>query len=103
MNQRPLLEKQITAQVRYILKLYGIFHWKIHQSLGCTPGVPDIVGITHGGRFFGCEIKTAKGKPSEHQERFLQAINDAGGLGFVAKSVDDVIEKLELKGFKPSN
>ena len=38
---------------------------------------------------------------SPHQERFIQNINDAGGLAFVTRSVDDVIEKLDLK--KESN
>lgn len=59
-------------------------------------GVPDILGI-YQGSLLGIEIKTATGKPSPEQERFIQNINDAGGIAFVARSVDDVIEKLNLK------
>jgi hypothetical protein len=97
MNQPALKEKEITYAIRSLLKQFGIFHWKIHQSLGCQPGVPDIVGITKGGIFFGCEVKTAKGVLSDHQARFIQNINAAGGIGFVARNLEDVIEKLDLK------
>jgi len=43
-----LTEREITAGIRHLLKTLGIFHWKVHQGLGSTPGVPDILGIWHG-------------------------------------------------------
>jgi hypothetical protein len=92
-----LKEKDITHQIRSVLKTFGIFHWKVWQGMGSAPGVPDIVGILKDGRFLGIEVKTQNGRLSPHQERFIQNINDAGGLAFVARSVDDVIEKLDLK------
>lgn len=92
-----LKEKDITHQIRSVLKTFGIFHWKVWQGMGSAPGVPDIVGILKDGRFLGIEVKTDRGRLSPHQERFIQNINDAGGLAFVARSVDDVIEKLDLK------
>jgi hypothetical protein len=90
-------EKEITHSIRSLLRQFGIFHWKVHQGLGCQPGVPDIVGITTGGKFFGCEVKTEKGVLSEHQSKFIQNINAAGGIGFVARNLEDVIEHLDLK------
>jgi len=97
MKQPHISEKEITYSIRNLLKQFNIFHWKIHQGLGSTPGVPDIVGILKDGRFLGIEVKTERGVLSPHQERFLQNINDAGGIGFVARNLEDVIEKLNLK------
>jgi len=90
-------EKDITRQIRNVLKTFGIFHYKNHGGLGSAPGLPDITGVLKDGRGFWIEVKTAKGRLSPHQERFIANINDAGGLAFVARSVDDVIEKLDLK------
>jgi len=92
-----LKEKDITHQIRSVLKTFGIFHYKNHGGLGSAPGLPDITGCMKDGRGFWIEVKTDKGRLSPHQERFIQNINDAGGLAFVARSVDDVIEKLDLK------
>lgn len=92
-----LSEKEITRQIRYTLNIFHIFHWKVWQGLGSTAGVPDIVGITKDGRFLGIEVKTKNGRLSPHQEQFIKRINDAGGVAFVARSVEDVIEQLGLK------
>jgi hypothetical protein len=92
-----LKEKDITHQIRSVLKTFGIFHYKNHGGLGSAPGLPDITGCLKDGRGFWIEVKTDKGRLSPHQERFIANINDAGGLAFVARSVDDVIEKLDLK------
>lgn len=89
-------EKQITASIRQLLKTFGIFHYKQHQGLGSTPGVPDIVGI-YQGRYLGIEVKTRNGVVSDNQRRFIDTINAAGGIAFVARSVDDVIDNLGLK------
>ena len=97
MNQQALKEKDITKQIRSVLKTFGIFHWKVWQGLGSTPGVPDIVGILKDGRFLGIEVKTEKGRLSDHQIRFIKNIQDAGGIAFVARSLEDVIEGLGLQ------
>ena len=96
-DKNLLKEKDITHQIRSVLKTFGIFHYKNHGGLGSAPGLPDITGCLKDGRGFWIEVKTDKGRLSPHQERFIQNINDAGGLAFVARSVDDVIEKLDLK------
>lgn len=59
-------------------------------------GVPDILGCFQG-KFLGIEVKTENGRLSPEQDRFIKNLNDAGGIAFVARSVDDVIEKLGLK------
>jgi Holliday junction resolvase len=97
MKAPAMKEKEITTQIRNVLKLYGVFHWKVFQSLGATPGVPDILGILPGGRMLAIEVKTERGKLSPHQERFIKNINDNGGLAFVARSFDDVVRTLRME------
>lgn len=50
----------------------------------------------HVGRFLAIEVKNPGGKVSPQQTAFLQTVVKAGGLGFVAHSVDEVKEKLRL-------
>lgn len=60
-------------------------------------GVADILGVING-RFIAIEVKRPKGKVSDHQELFLQSIVDAGGIAFVAYSLDDVTINLQKFG-----
>ena len=78
------------------LKTVGIFHWKNFGGPMCQPGVPDILGIWQG-RMLGIEIKAPNGRVSEHQQRFIDSINREGGLAFVARSIDDVIDGLDIR------
>ena len=61
-----------------------------------VPGIPDIIGCFKG-RMIGIEVKSQKGTVSEYQKAFIDRINQAGGLAFVARSLDDVIEGLGLQ------
>jgi Holliday junction resolvase len=87
-------EAEITRGIREILKQMCVWHFKVHQGLGSTPGIPDIIGIWNG-RMLAIEVKTAKGKLSDKQESKIREINRAGGLAFVARSIDDVIDALD--------
>ena len=89
-------EKEITREIRAYLKIRGVFHWKVFQTLGSTVGCPDILGI-YKGKFLGIEVKTKSGKLSERQALFIEQINLEGGIAFVARSVDDVIKELERR------
>ena len=59
------------------------------------PGVPDIIGIFRG-RFLGIEVKSKAGRLTTAQKIFIDEINMAGGIAFVARSIDDVAEKLGI-------
>ncbi len=61
-----------------------------------TPGVPDLI-CCFKGRLIGIEIKAEKGIVSEYQKEFIDNINRAGGLAFVARDIQTVIDKLELR------
>jgi hypothetical protein len=103
-KKRKTEEGVILAHIRELLKRFHIVHWRQQQSLGSVRGVSDIIGIktvkvddlvkagkTHIGVFVAIEVKTARGSLTIDQSAFLKAVEGAGGLAFVARSVQDVI------------
>ena len=58
------------------------------------PGCPDILGQLRDGRFLGVEVKAAKGRASPEQVAFLERIRGAGGVGFIARDLRDVVQAL---------
>jgi penicillin-binding protein-related factor A (putative recombinase) len=63
------------------------------QSIYHIRGVSDILGI-YKGRPIAIEVKSKTGVVSEHQKYFLTRFNLAGGLGFVARSLEEVKQQL---------
>lgn len=96
MKPKPRSEKETTASIRAYLKAYGIFHRKVWQGLGSQKDVSDIVGL-YEGQFFAIEVKAEKGKLSECQAKFLRLVVVNGGNGFVARSLEDVVQNLGIK------
>ena len=96
MRKKLTPEGQLTAAIRGLLRSLGIFHYKAWGGPMSAPGIPDLICCFRG-RMVGIEIKTETGRVSEYQQAFIDRINEAGGLAFVARSVDDVIEALELQ------
>lgn len=98
-------ESEITASIRGVLKMVNVFHWKAWQGPMSQPkGVSDIIGIlprgiaeSTGGRFLAIEVKRPGGKVSPHQAQFIDRVNRMGGLGFVAYSAQDVIDRLGVQ------
>ncbi len=89
-------ERQITDAIRGLLKSLGIFHWKNHGGPMGAKGIADILGC-YRGRLLAIEVKAPKGKVSYDQQRFIDNVNAAGGLAFVARSIDDVIAGLGVQ------
>jgi hypothetical protein len=59
-------------------------------------GCADILAVLRGsGRFVACEVKRRGQEPTSDQAAFLDAVNAAGGHGFVARSVSDAMRALE--------
>lgn len=56
-------------------------------------GVSDILGI-YKGRPLAIEVKSKIGRVSEHQEFFLKRFELSGGIAIVARSIDDVRNRL---------
>jgi len=106
MTKLPIPKEQdIQRSILEYLWAVRIFAWKCNNSGikkpdgGWIPsglkGVSDILGVLKGGRFLAIEVKRLKGRATVNQQEFIDKVNRAGGLAFVATSVDEVIEKLK--------
>lgn len=99
----------VRAAVEYLL-VRGIPCWR--QNTGAVksgkrfvrfamPGCSDILGcLPPDGRFLAIEVKHPSNRKgaTEEQKAFLDAINGAGGLGFVARSLEDIDRELDAAG-----
>lgn len=98
-------EREIQKTILDYLALKGINAWRTNSGIQFSTykdrsyitrlapkGTPDIIGFLNDGRFLGIEVKKLDGKVSDEQNIFINKINKAGGLAFVAYSLDDVIE-----------
>lgn len=101
------LEKDILKAIMQLLKKHPKIAKVWRQNSGVfregdrwirantATGMSDIMGVLKNGRMLAIEVKTETGVVKAHQHEFLNSIANAGGLAFVARSVDDVMEKLE--------
>ena len=67
---------------------------EIPPGLLLLAGIPDIIACI-GGKFYGFEVKTERGKPTALQEATIRKINAVGGIAAVVRSVADVKAVLE--------
>ena len=81
--------RQNTGQTKYEDD-HGKTRWVRYGWVGCS----DILGMLTNGRFLAIECKSRTGRLSPEQSAFLDAVNAGGGLGIVARSVDDVIQAI---------
>ena len=62
---------------------------------GLGKGSPDLVGMLRGsGRLFAIEVKSARGRVSNHQAQWHAVVRSAGGFVAVVRSVDEALEAL---------
>jgi penicillin-binding protein-related factor A (putative recombinase) len=94
-----LIEKQILNW----LKMKNVFAWKTKTVGTFDPtkkvfrkpspfyrkGVSDIIALIEG-RLIAIEVKSKTGRVSQEQIEFLNQINARGGVGFIARSIEDV-------------
>ncbi len=45
--------------------------------------------------FTACETKSKHGKASDEQLKFIEAVNNTGGIAFVARSSDEALREIE--------
>lgn len=102
-NDRP--EADALREVIQALRAHPAVAWCERQNSGAVnsggrfirfgwPGCPDVLGQLRDGRFLGVEVKAAKGRASPEQVAFLELINAAGGVGFIARDLRDVVHAL---------
>lgn len=87
-------EKNIENKIKSYLKSKGAYYFKHHGNQFSQVGVPDII-VCYKGRFIGIEVKNETGKTSPLQDVNLKMINDAGGIGIVARCVEDVSKVID--------
>ena len=92
MSEKIPLERAITDKILAYLRTLapeGCFY-KAYSGGMQVSGWPDIVGV-YRGRFLGLEVKRPKlGRLSVRQAMMLKKIQEAGGIGRVVYSVEDV-------------
>ena len=100
-------ESEIQKQITDFLKLKGWIVFK-HRNVGIykqstrkyiplafgEKGISDIIGCSPEGRFGAIEVKKKGGKPSPEQLEFLERVRQKGGIGILAYSLDDVMERI---------
>jgi len=59
---------------------------------GLCVGSSDIIGVAADGLFLAIECKTAKGKATPEQERFIAAVKARGGRAGVARSGKEAVD-----------
>lgn len=104
-------ESDIKRQIMHYLDACGIPNWQIFTTgipdfkaknkfrKNPSKGVSDIQGILRPtGRHLAIEVKTKIGRLTPEQKLHLERVNNCGGVGFVARSVTDVIEGLRSFG-----
>lgn len=110
-----VLESSVEQQILMYLKAKRVFVWK-NKTTGTfnnkagkyikSPyqlnGVSDILGILPDGRFLAIEVKRpyvrgvqSAGKPTREQLRFINNINNFGGVAFVCDSIESLRENLK--------
>lgn len=79
----------VRAILRYLKTVPGCFAWKEHGGMYGTAGIPDVI-CCFAGRFYGFEVKTEVGRPTDLQKATIRKIRAAGGTALVVRSVDEV-------------
>lgn len=85
-------EARVKNDIKKWLNKHRFYHFSPIGGPFTVHGVPDIIVCAYG-RFIGIECK-APGKEkntTRNQDHHIQRINEAGGLAFVATSVQDVM------------
>lgn len=107
-SQKPLDTKSEHQIQNEILATFGARKdmriWRQNTGAALTkngmvrfgvPGQADITGLLiPSGRRIEIEVKDAKGRQRESQIKFQSMIEKSGGIYILARSVDDVWEKL---------
>ena len=85
-------ESDIRRQVRDYLRVKGWFVFHVLQGLGCYLGVTDLIAVKDG-RVLFIELKTARGRQSQHQKKFQADLEAAGGEYVLCRGIKDLQER----------
>ena len=89
----PLKEAHITKQIRDVLRLKRIFHWKQWQGPMSEPrGVSDILGCFEG-KLLAIEVKVPGKHPTPAQITFQDAVIRAGGISDAPHVIGNLLRR----------
>lgn len=107
-TKQHVTEQQIKKTIADYLRLKGYVVVN-HRSVGIKKpngkyiplpngetGVSDLLACSPSGQFVAIEVKKPGGKPSPNQLEFVKRISNNGGVGFIAYSLDEVIQALAI-------
>ena len=83
----------IEGCIKYAERMGGSAY-RLH--FGLREGSGDGIGWTRDGRFLSIEAKTERGKVTDEQANWQEQVNAAGGIGIIARSLQEVIDVLKL-------
>jgi hypothetical protein len=101
-------EAQVLKAVLRTLELHPLIAFAVRMNSGATKtisggwvkfgftGCPDVWAMTKAGQLVVCEVKRPSGKATDEQKVFLQRVKENGGIAFIARSADDVLEALVM-------
>ena len=111
-------ESELVAEaLRFLNRIPGVVAWRTNVGAVSADhkgkrrfvrfgfaGLSDIIGWKeeprekwtgqHHARFLAVELKTGTGKLTPQQQGFLDLVNKSGGIGFVARSCEDIAAEL---------
>lgn len=88
-------ESAIEKSIQKYLDSIGAYHIKNHGSIFSRAGTPDITACING-TFVGIEVKRPHvGRVSALQRAHIKLIQRAGGVAFVACSIEETKENLK--------
>lgn len=87
-------EQKVQTKILDWLKANG--YWVFKTVVCNRKGIMDIVGCTPEGRFLGIEVKFGNNKASKLQSWNILEVARRNGIAFVAWSLDEVKEKLDV-------
>ena len=106
-NELNLVHKPLVAHIRARILPGVVWHhspnggWRdakqgaLFKHMGTRAGWPDLEFLAEG-QFYGLELKTTEGRPTESQCTTLIDIIQAGGRGHVSAGLDDAINRLKI-------
>ena len=85
-------ESEVKLMVRKYLTIKNWFFFPIVQSIGSFKGAPDIIACKNGQVLF-IEVKTPRGRQSEHQKEFQKNIEAQKCKYLLVRDLDDLVIK----------
>ena len=90
-----MTEAEIKSLIIKTLRRAGGLPVTIWQGPMGRKGISDLL-VCLDGRFIAVEVKRPGGNATPEQLQFIREVQEAGGIGFIADSVDVVVERLNL-------